>query len=101
MKRKIVVYILFVCFFLFPLTVNSQTTTTGKIEFYRGESEERVEFEPRPVENKQTFDKETIPHSGKSFGQFGEKAESGLVIIGLILISLAIYYFDKNRRILK
>lgn len=88
---------------LFPLTVNSQTTI-GQIEFYQEEpvfEEDVTSDEPEKNTKKPVIKKDTSKQSNKQLGQFGEKVENSLVIIGMLLIGIALYYFDKNRRILK
>lgn len=85
---------------LFPLTVNSQTTT-GRIEFYQEDAILNKFDESEKNIKKQVVEQNTTEQSDRRLGQFGEKVENSLVIIGMILIGIALYYFDKNRRILK
>lgn len=95
-------FILYLCFFLFPITVNSQTTH-GKIEFYQGESkviindEVEILFSSEEIKN----DEELFEEGHGKIGQFGDKMESTLLVIGTILSMIAVYYLNQNRRISK
>lgn len=101
MKRKFIISLsLLFCLMLFPLTVNSQTTT-GQIEFYQEDAILNKFDESEKNIKKQVVEQNTTEQSDRRLGQFGEKVENSLVIIGMILIGIALYYFDKNRRILK
>ncbi|MEG0293107.1 LPXTG cell wall anchor domain-containing protein [Enterococcus sp.] len=101
MKRKLIISLsLLFCLMLFPLTVNSQTTT-GRIEFYQEDAILNKFDESEKNIKKQVVEQNTTEQSDRRLGQFGEKVENSLVIIGMILIGIALYYFDKNRRILK
>ena len=104
MKRKLIISLsLLFCLMLFPLTVNSQTTT-GQIEFYQEDAirNKKIAFDESEKNiKKQVVEQNTTNQSDRRLGQFGEKVENSLVIVGMILIGIALYYFDKNRRILK
>lgn len=101
MKRKFIISLsLLFCLMLFPLTVNSQTTT-GQIEFYQEDAILNKFDESEKNIKKQVVEQNTTNQSDRRLGQFGEKVENSLVIVGMILIGIALYYFDKNRRILK
>ena len=101
MKRKFIISLsLLFCLMLFPLTVNSQTTT-GQIEFYQEDAILNKFDESEKNIKKQVVEQNTTEQSDRRLGQFGEKVENSLVIVGMILIGIALYYFDKNRRILK
>ncbi|GGI64691.1 LPXTG cell wall anchor domain-containing protein [Enterococcus alcedinis] len=101
MNRKFIISLsLLFCLMLFPLTVNSQTTT-GRIEFYQEDAILNKFDESEKNIKKQVVEQNTTEQSDRRLGQFGEKVENSLVIIGMVLIGIALYYFDKNRRILK